>query len=210
MRARRRAATRACAQGLGTRFIPIGRTGQGGGSRLAPWRITRRETNLLWTTTGREAVAASLPALPSLRSRCRRACVCTDRRRRSEVWYLLCDRGDLDRLVLRLVIAFGQRTDQCDFLSSFSARSLSLIRKTGPDLYQALFLLGVLVGAIQILIAVFKLGDLTRYVSELVIIGFMASLLPVAIGLGGQTARWLAFASIQDARSVEPLMCLRA
>jgi SulP family sulfate permease len=42
------------------------------------------------------------------------------------------------------------------------------------DLYEALFLLGVLVGAIQILIAVFKLGDLTRYVSESVIIGFMA------------------------------------
>src|ERR1700722_9140592 len=42
------------------------------------------------------------------------------------------------------------------------------------DLYEALFVLGVLVGAIQILIAVFKLGDLTRYVSESVIIGFMA------------------------------------
>jgi SulP family sulfate permease len=51
------------------------------------------------------------------------------------------------------------------------------------DLYEALFLLGVLVGAIQILIAVFKLGDLTRYVSESVIIGFMAGAsLLLAIG----------------------------
>ena len=39
---------------------------------------------------------------------------------------------------------------------------------------EAMFLLGVLVGIIQILIAVFRLGDLTRYISESVIIGFMA------------------------------------
>jgi hypothetical protein len=37
-----------------------------------------------------------------------------------------------------------------------------------------MFLLGVMVGVIQILIAVFKLGDLTRYISESVVIGFMA------------------------------------
>jgi SulP family sulfate permease len=42
-------------------------------------------------------------------------------------------------------------------------------------LFESLFLLGVLVGVIQILIAVFKLGDLTRYISESVIIGFMAA-----------------------------------
>ncbi|NMN98682.1 SulP family inorganic anion transporter [Antrihabitans stalactiti] len=42
-------------------------------------------------------------------------------------------------------------------------------------LFEALFLLGVLVGVFQILIAVFKLGDLTRYISESVIIGFMAA-----------------------------------
>ncbi len=42
------------------------------------------------------------------------------------------------------------------------------------DAYQAMFLLAILVGVIQILIAVFKLGDLTRYVSESVILGFMA------------------------------------
>jgi len=48
---------------------------------------------------------------------------------------------------------------------------------------EAMFLLGVMVGSIQILIAVFKLGDLTRYISESVILGFMvgASLL-LAIG----------------------------
>ena len=43
-----------------------------------------------------------------------------------------------------------------------------------PDFIQALFLLGIIVGVIQILIAVFRLGDLTRYVSDSVILGFMA------------------------------------
>ncbi|MBV9491668.1 MAG: SulP family inorganic anion transporter [Verrucomicrobia bacterium] len=42
------------------------------------------------------------------------------------------------------------------------------------DVYQATFLLALMVGAIQILIAVFKLGDLTRYISESVVLGFMA------------------------------------
>ena len=42
------------------------------------------------------------------------------------------------------------------------------------DAYQAMFLLGMMVGTIQILISVFKLGDLTRYISESVVIGFMA------------------------------------
>jgi len=42
------------------------------------------------------------------------------------------------------------------------------------DSYQAMFLLGIMVGTFQILIAVFKLGDLTRYISESVVIGFMA------------------------------------
>jgi len=42
------------------------------------------------------------------------------------------------------------------------------------DAYQATFLLGVMIGTIQILIAVFKLGDLTRYISESVVLGFMA------------------------------------
>jgi sulfate permease, SulP family len=42
------------------------------------------------------------------------------------------------------------------------------------DVYEAMFLLGVMVGIVQIGIAVFRLGDLTRYISESVIIGFMA------------------------------------
>jgi SulP family sulfate permease len=42
------------------------------------------------------------------------------------------------------------------------------------EAYQAMFLLGIMIGVIQILIAVFKLGDLTRYISESVVIGFMA------------------------------------
>jgi sulfate permease, SulP family len=43
------------------------------------------------------------------------------------------------------------------------------------QLFEALFLLAVLVGAFQIVISVFKLGNLTRYISESVIIGFMAA-----------------------------------
>ena len=51
------------------------------------------------------------------------------------------------------------------------------------DAYQAMFLLAVMVGIFQILIAVFKLGDLTRYISESVILGFMAGAgVLVAIG----------------------------
>ncbi len=37
-----------------------------------------------------------------------------------------------------------------------------------------MFLLAVMVGVIQIAIALFKLGDLTRYISESVVLGFMA------------------------------------
>ena len=42
------------------------------------------------------------------------------------------------------------------------------------DAYQATFLLAIMVGILQILVAVFRLGDLTRYISESVVIGFMA------------------------------------
>ena len=43
-----------------------------------------------------------------------------------------------------------------------------------------------MVGVTQILIAVFKLGDLTRYISESVVLGFMAGAgLLVAIGQVG-------------------------
>ncbi|MDR3516675.1 MAG: SulP family inorganic anion transporter [Azospirillaceae bacterium] len=40
---------------------------------------------------------------------------------------------------------------------------------------EAMFVLGVMVGSIQILIAVLRLGDLTRYISESVILGFMSA-----------------------------------
>jgi SulP family sulfate permease len=51
------------------------------------------------------------------------------------------------------------------------------------EAYQALFLLGIMIGIIQIFIAVLRLGDLTRYVSESVILGFMAGA-GVLIALG--------------------------
>jgi SulP family sulfate permease len=48
---------------------------------------------------------------------------------------------------------------------------------------EAMFMLGAMVGSIQIFIAVFRLGDLTRYISESVILGFMsAAALLLAIG----------------------------
>jgi SulP family sulfate permease len=51
------------------------------------------------------------------------------------------------------------------------------------EAYQALFLLGIMIGVIQIAIAVLRLGDLTRYVSESVILGFMAGAgLLIALG----------------------------
>src|SRR5262245_62204264 len=42
-----------------------------------------------------------------------------------------------------------------------------------PTRMQMVALLAVLVGLIQVLIAILKLGDLTRYVSESVVLGFM-------------------------------------
>jgi len=53
--------------------------------------------------------------------------------------------------------------------------AVAVLHLESPDeIVEAVFLLAVLVGAIQILIAVFKLGDLTRYISESVVLGFMA------------------------------------
>jgi SulP family sulfate permease len=42
-----------------------------------------------------------------------------------------------------------------------------------PEATEAMFLLGLMAGSFQILIAVFRLGDLTRYISESVVLGFM-------------------------------------
>lgn len=42
------------------------------------------------------------------------------------------------------------------------------------DAYEAMFLLAAMIGIIQIFIGILKLGDLTRYISESVITGFMS------------------------------------
>ena len=47
--------------------------------------------------------------------------------------------------------------------------------ENSKELFEALFVLAVLVGGFQIVISLFKLGNLTRYISESVIIGFMAA-----------------------------------
>jgi sulfate permease, SulP family len=47
--------------------------------------------------------------------------------------------------------------------------------ENSTELFEGLFLLAVLVGAFQIVISLFKLGNLTRYISESVIVGFMAA-----------------------------------
>lgn len=54
----------------------------------------------------------------------------------------------------------------------FSATAFAAVNP--PDAVQATFLLAIMAGTIQILVAVFRLGDLTRYISESVVIGFMA------------------------------------
>jgi SulP family sulfate permease len=57
-------------------------------------------------------------------------------------------------------------------LVTFSA--LAFVAGNPADAVEATFLLAVMAGGIQILVAVFRLGDLTRYISESVAIGFMA------------------------------------
>jgi SulP family sulfate permease len=47
--------------------------------------------------------------------------------------------------------------------------------ENSKELFEGLFLLAVLVGVVQIVISLFKLGNLTRYISESVIVGFMAA-----------------------------------
>ena len=65
---------------------------------------------------------------------------------------------------------------------SFSAPSAAWLW-TRRIALQAVFLLALLVGAFQVVIALLKLGDLTRYISESVVLGFMAGAgLLVALG----------------------------
>ena len=63
--------------------------------------------------------------------------------------------------------------------SAISLVVFSALAIFGPDqrveAAEAMFALGIMVGTIQILVAVFRLGDLTRYISESVILGFMAA-----------------------------------
>ncbi len=71
--------------------------------------------------------------------------------------------------------------------SAISLVVFSALAFFDPDAHieaaEGMFLLGVMVGTIQILIAVFRLGDLTRYISESVILGFMGgAALLLAIG----------------------------
>jgi len=54
----------------------------------------------------------------------------------------------------------------------FSA--LAFLDPAAPlEIFEAMFLLAVMIGVIQIAIAVFRLGDLTRYISESVVTGFI-------------------------------------
>jgi sulfate permease, SulP family len=55
----------------------------------------------------------------------------------------------------------------------FSALA-SFSPETPADVLEATYLLAIMVGVIQIGVALFRLGDLTRYVSESVVLGFMA------------------------------------
>lgn len=71
--------------------------------------------------------------------------------------------------------------------SAISLVVLAALASFDPDqrveAAEAMFLLGVMVGAIQIAIGVFRLGDLTRYISESVVLGFMsAAAVLLAIG----------------------------
>ncbi len=57
------------------------------------------------------------------------------------------------------------------------------------DAYEAMFLLAVMIGAIQIAISVLRLGDLTRYISESVVTGFIVG--AAALTIIGQIANAL-------------------
>jgi sulfate permease, SulP family len=57
-------------------------------------------------------------------------------------------------------------------LVTFSA--LAFVAADPQTACEAMFVLAAMAGGIQILVAVFRLGDLTRYISESVVIGFMA------------------------------------
>jgi SulP family sulfate permease len=84
-----------------------------------------------------------------------------------------------------VMTALGSLFGSSRFLMNGPTNAISLVvfgaasfGEAGQDIdqrVQLVFLLAVLAGMIQIVIALLRLGDLTRYVSESVIIGFMAS-----------------------------------
>ena len=59
-------------------------------------------------------------------------------------------------------------------ISLVTFQPLAFVAANPADAIEAMSLLAVMAGEIQILVAVFRLGDLTRYISESVVIGFMA------------------------------------
>jgi SulP family sulfate permease len=61
------------------------------------------------------------------------------------------------------------------------------------DAFEGMFVLAAMIGIVQILISVTKLGDLTRYISESVITGFMAG--AATLTIVGQTASALGLKS---------------
>ncbi len=82
-----------------------------------------------------------------------------------------------------VVTAVGSIFGSSQFLINGPTNAISLVvfsalafmSPAAPaEIGEAMFLLAVMVGAIQIAIALFKLGDLTRYISESVVLGFMA------------------------------------
>ena len=85
-----------------------------------------------------------------------------------------------------VVTAVGSIFGSSSFLINGPTNAISLVvfsalaflnAAANPDpnaIAEAMFLLAVMVGVIQIAIALFKLGDLTRYISESVVLGFMA------------------------------------
>jgi SulP family sulfate permease len=82
-----------------------------------------------------------------------------------------------------VVTAVGSVFGSSNFLINGPTNAISLVTfsalaflnpKDTAGIAEALFLLAAMVGLIQIAIALFRLGDLTRYISESVVLGFMA------------------------------------
>ena len=141
-------------------------------SRLIRWNYTQAELRAD-AIAGLTVAAISLPQAMAY---------ALHRRRRSALRPLLGHRRDRHRLDLRFVVAPHQWADQRHLARGTSARWRFSIPRTRPY-PEAFLLLGVMVGALQILIAVFQLGDLTRYISESVMLGFMAGA-ALLLGLG--------------------------